>query len=189
MHRTVALLSFCLLASPAFAQWRDAQGNTLPNEPQRAQVDGFGAMLLVTPDADWKEKWDTPPETRPSYTSTDTVAVGETVTVLTFFSGNGADEMGKSNIHCDVRVTRPDGSVSSDVKDAECARGPAVGANYIQLLGPVIQVVAEPSDPRGVWRIEITLRDMVRNLTVPLATQVTLIDAKASPALRPMLSR
>lgn len=181
MRRIIAVLSLCLLAAPAAAQWRDPQGNFLPNAPDRAQVDGFGGMLLVTPDADWAEKWNTPPETRPSFNSTTTVAVGDTVTVLTFFGGSGADEAGLTHIRCDMRVTRPDGSTSVDVKDAECARGQAVDAKYIQLLGPHLQLVAEPGDLRGPWRIDVTLRDVTRNLTVPLTTQVTLTDAKSPP--------
>ena len=178
MRRIIVLLSMCLFAAPAFAQWSDKEGHDLPADTAHARSGDFSGMLLVTPDADWKQKWDTPPETTPNFRSTDTVAVGDKVTVLTFFSGPSADAAGLVNIRCDLRVVRPDGTFSTDVQDLECFHGKMQGANTnVYLAAPSIEVLAEPGDQRGLWRVEITLRDVVAGVTMPLSTQVTLTDA------------
>ena len=178
MRRIIVLLSICLFAAPAFAQWSDKEGHDLPADTARARSGDFSGMLLVTPDADWKQKWDTPPDTTPNFRSTDTVAVGDKVTVLTFFSGPSADAAGLVNIRCDLRVLRPDGSVSTDVKDVECYHGKLQGVvTNVYLAAPSIEVLAEPGDQRGLWRVEITLRDVVAGVTMPLSTQVTLTNA------------
>ena len=85
----LALLCFAALAvaAPASAQvdWQ-INGQSALGDRSRAGQDGFGAMMLVTPDvaAFWRA-WDGP--TPPQVVTTDRAARGQQVTGMVIFSG------------------------------------------------------------------------------------------------------
>ena len=59
-----------LISSIAKAEeggWRDKDGNPVPNTDSMNSIDGFGGWLIVTPDKDWEEKWNTPSEDIPHF--------------------------------------------------------------------------------------------------------------------------
>ncbi len=155
--------------------WTDAQGRLAPDTGARKAVQGFGGWLIVTPDSDWKEKWNTAPEAVPSFREATTVEYGEHLTLLTFFVNPQADADGAINVLCNIKLTKPDGSVPVDTKGVDCASGKLQGSpRNLRLTSAVIEFVGEKGDPPGVWRVELNLTDKNRNVSMPLKAEFTL---------------
>ena len=182
--RKVLLAVLFSLSLPAVADdekliWKDAQGNPAPEIESQKAKDGFSGMLLVTPDKDWEEKWDTPPDHVPSYRITSEVKVGDTVTTLIFFANPLTDATGIALVSCDIRVIRPDGSYSIDVEGAECYRGPIEGDKHdIRMAIPVLGFIGEPTDQLGEYVTEVRLIDTVRKVDLILKTRFSLVEGE-----------
>ena len=129
-------------AMPAQAQalvWKGPDGKPLQETESMKSKDGFAGSVLVTADEDWRAKWDTPPETKPSFTMAETVPYGKKVFVLTFFSNPLLDAQGNANVRCDLQIVAPGGKVTLDQKDATCFAGRMAGSPYnLYLSAPVI---------------------------------------------------
>lgn len=155
--------------------WRDEHGRAAPETEFRKSKDDFGGWLVVTPDADWKEKWNTSPETVPRFSTADTVERGKSLTILIFFINPKRDAGNNVEVTCDIQSIRPDGTFSVDQKDLPCLKGELQGNPYnIRLAAPVIKYVGEERDPTGKWIIRVTLKDKQRNVELPLQTSFTL---------------
>ena len=155
--------------------WKDQAGNLAGDTAARRSKNGFGGQLIVTPDADWKEKWDTSPETVPQYTTSETVERGKQLFILIFFVNPKVDDKNNANVTCDIQSIRPDGSFSINHHEVVCFRGKLEGSAYhIRLSAPVIKFVGEPKDPAGKWMIRVTLKDNYRNVRLPLQTSFML---------------
>jgi hypothetical protein len=145
------------------------QGNALSDTDARKSRNGFSAALLMTPDKDWQEKWNTPPETIPHFSeSTEVTADGE-LFILTFLANPSVDASGNTDVSCDFVVYRPDGSKSTNELDMPCFKTHLEGnpAN-VYLSAASLKYVAEPSDQRGTWRVNIVVRDRLRGVELPL---------------------
>jgi hypothetical protein len=178
-RRYILTLSACLLlARFAHAEdvvWKDEAGNPAPNTESRSSKNGFGGYLVVTPDADWRKKWETSPETVPHFNTSETVNRGQQLFILIFFINPGVDRDNNADVTCDIQSIRPDGSFSINQKDFVCFRGKLEGNPYnIRLSAPIIKFVGEPKDLAGKWMITVTLNDNRRNVRLPLKTSFTL---------------
>lgn len=174
-------IAFCLILS-AFAVagrippnedvvWKDESGRAAPNTGYRNSKNGFGGWLVVTPDADWKQKWETSPETVPHFNTADSVERGKVVTILIFYVNFGLDENKHADVTCDIKSIRPDSSVSIDKQGIQCLEGePDLTPTYIRLAPAVIKFTAEPSDLAGTWMIRVVLHDNIRHTHLPLKT-------------------
>ncbi len=182
MRLKFAVILSLLFATVALSQefaWRDESGQPIEETESQRSADGFAGLVLITPDPDWEEKWRTPPETTPHYTVTSTVRVGETVMLLVFFANPAVDDDGIAEIRCDFKMTRPDGSISIDVEDAECYRGPIHGDPYaVRLSNGLLGFVGEEDDVRGEWIADVVLTDAVRGVSLDLRTRFVLVDAE-----------
>ena len=155
--------------------WKDEQGRPAPDTEFRKSKDGFGGWVIVTPDADWREKWETSPETIPRFNTADKVERGNKVTILIFFLNPAVDAKKDVDVTCDIQSIRPDGSVSINERDLPCLKGELKGSpSNIRLAAPVIKFVAEPTDLAGKWIVKVTLRDNQRHVELPLKTSFTL---------------
>lgn len=153
--------------------WKDKDGKPVPQTESMRSRNGLLGWLLVTPDANWQEKWETPPETAPHFSVTDTVERGGRVFVLIFFGNLSPAADGSANLTCDIDITRPDGTASMHQADAVCFRGMVKGKvnpGSIFLADQVIGFLGEPSDPAGKWQVRVTLKDNVRKTVLPLST-------------------
>lgn len=140
-------------------------------------VDGFSALLLITPDADWKAKWETPSDTIPRFATTQEVRRGGKVFILTFFANAKVDATGHANISCDLDVVRPDGSYSQHETGLPCFQGPyETGRSLLVLTGLIVQFSGDPGDPAGKWLVRVRMHDDLRHATVPLDTWFELKD-------------
>lgn len=131
----------------------------------------FAGSLLATTDEDWKEKWDTPPDTKPKFSKADVVPYGKKVFLLTFFSNPKLDAAGNANVRCDFKIISPTGKVSLSQNDLNCYSGRIPGNPFnLYLSGSVIAFSGDPGDPPGVWSLEVKLRDKIRSVELPLRT-------------------
>jgi len=178
MHRFI-LCALVWLSWNAYGDepaWLDADRSKWTDTEFRKVKNDFAAMLLVTPDTNWKEKWDTPPDTVPRFRVAKTVKMGEQIVVLTFFVNPKPDEQGNANVICGIKVTRPNKTVSVNERNIPCMRAPLVGnPNYIRLSPAVIHFIGEKNDPLGTWVVEVDVEDVNRNTTLHLQTRFTLM--------------
>jgi hypothetical protein len=177
--RAILLTFFAASLAVARAEessvWHDEKGNPAPNTGFRTTKEGFGGWLFVTPDTDWKEKWDTSPESVPRFNIASVVHEGGKLFILTFFSNPKVDKKNEVNITCDVDLVRPDGTSSIHQRNVVCLRGKIQGSPYnIRLSAPVLEFLGEPKDPRGKWLVRVTLKDNNRQVALPLKTSFKL---------------
>jgi hypothetical protein len=157
--------------------WKDTNGKPAPNTEFRKSVKGFGGWLLVTPDQDWEEKWNTPSVVTPRFNEADTVKMGGRIFVLIFFANPALGPDGTATVLCDLEVERPNKTYSVQQKDVDCYKGPLSGpAQSVYLSFPVIGFVGEAGDPPGRWIVRVTLKDKHRGVEVPLRTHFVLKD-------------
>jgi hypothetical protein len=164
----------------AFAQeffWRDQRGQRAPDTEARKSEGGFGGWLVITPDQDWEAKWAVPDElATPAFNEAETLRFGETVVALIFIVNPLPNAEGNVNVRCDLRVTRPNGSVSVDQKDLACLEGPLLGNPFNIRVGlPTLQFVGEPGDAPGTWVFEVTVRDVQRAKALNLRSSIELL--------------
>lgn len=175
-ERQAQFLRDCIAAAqPRDNAWVTREGKPVPNSDSMKSIKGFGGWLMTTSDPDWKEKWNTSPETVPEFHGASQVDYGKRLTILTFYSNPQVDAAGGIEVLCDIKLMRPDGSVPVEQKGIECASGKLQGNPLnTRLTAAVIDFIGEDGDPPGVWRVEVTMTDKVRNVTVPLKTEFTL---------------
>lgn len=164
-------LALMALSLPAVADegWRDANGNAIADTPSAKSMQGFAAMLVVTPDKDWEKKWNTPPEVAPHFSEASEVSDGGALHILAFLSNPMLDPAGTASVTCDFRLTRPDGSRAIDESQLPCFAGKLeTNLKHIYLTSISVTFIEEPSEPRGQWKVDVTVRDMVRGVAIPL---------------------
>ena len=162
--------------------WRDSDGKPVPDTEFRKTSKDFAGMVLTTSDPDWEAKWNTPEHETPSFTEATKVRVGETVFTLIFLVNPKVSANGEVDVRCDLKVTRPNGTLSIDEKEVECMKGPLPGNPFnMRLAAPVLGFVGEDTDPVGTWQVDVTLRDVPRGVTLSLHTTFELLGA--APAM------
>jgi hypothetical protein len=173
-HLFSFVLSGLLCISSAHAQspiWQNNEGKPLPETEAMKSQDGFAGSILAVTDTDWKQKWETPPETTPSFNKASVVSYGTKVFILIFFSNPAQDEQQNSNIRCDLKITDPKGFEILSKQDMACFSGRIAGNPFNQYLSaPVISFAGDPDDPAGTWVVEVKLRDEIRRIELPLRT-------------------
>ncbi len=163
------------LAQSQSSLLRDSSGNPIAETESMKSKNDFAGSLLATTDEDWEKKWNTPPETKPNFNMAGTVPYGKKVFILSFFANPKLDPRGNANVRCDLRITSPTGKVALSQKDMVCFSGPIKGNLYnMYLSAPVIAFSGDPGDPPGVWVVEVSLRDEVRKVRLPLRTSFEL---------------
>jgi len=171
------LLLALLIIPHAYAEgYLGRELSSWPQTESRKVKKDFAAWLLVTPNLDWQERWDTPPDTTPYFDVAKEVHLGESLVILTFFTNPAITENRHSYVKCSLKVTRPDGSLSVPKQEFDCINGILNGnPRNIRLSPAAIQFTAEKTDPLGVWIVDVTLEDTVRNVTLNLTTTYEMV--------------
>lgn len=158
-------LLMCAAVTPAIAQTGGAQTSA------QASSGGFMVVASIVTDADWREKWNTPPETAPKFHGPGKMKPGEKAWLLTFFSGARLKD-GVAKLKCDVTITDPDGEVQRHPAQL-CFEGRTPGAEgSLFLTGLEIGFEVSPKDLDGITTFEIGVTDMQRGLRVPVEVSV-----------------
>lgn len=164
--------------------WRLSDGSKAPDTKSKKSVNSFGGWLVVTPDIDWEEKWNTPRENVPSFTVAEEVMLGEELTILPFFANPKLDQSSSINILCDIKLTRPDGSFPIKEQDVPCAQWTLeVDPMAIFLTQTVIKYIGEEGDQFGEWTVHFNIKDAIRNVSIPLETSFRLVKSKTSKSI------
>ena len=163
------LLASVSVGAAAQVGWHDRSGKPIPETPSMKSSGGLGAALLITPDSDWQAKWNTAADTIPRFNETRKVGPGGALYILTFLSNVQTDLVsGMTDITCDFAVVRPDGTDSVRQQDLPCLKIHPGAPGYVYLSNASITYTADPGDPRGVWQVDVTVKDHVRNVSIPL---------------------
>jgi hypothetical protein len=179
-HLFILLLSLHVLhAQDKPLSWRDQNGMPVANTESRKSVENFGAFVLITSDADWQKKWNTPASETPRFTEIHKLRRGEKAWVLIFFANPQQNDDKWVDVKCDIKITRPNGKVTEN-KGVNAMRlqleGPATSTFMAE---PVIGFLGEESDPLGDWLFEVTLHDLNRKVSIPVKTKFTLVEKDA----------
>jgi hypothetical protein len=180
------LITLPLIAYAETGGWITRNGQPVPNSDAMKSINGFGGWLVVTPDTDWEEKWNTSPETIPNFSEAKDVSYGEQLTILTFYINPMTTRSGEIDVSCDIKVTRPDGSSSVNAKGVQCAAGKLQGnPRNVRLSTAIIKYIGEDGDPPGIWIVEVTLTDRARGTAIPLKTHFNLKRENANNHINP----
>lgn len=175
ISKIILLLFVSSVSYAESGKWLGPERSTWTDTEYRKTENDFGGWLIVTPDMDWKEKWNTHPDTVPYFNEAKSVKVGNQIVILTFFVNPKTNEKKQTNVLCDIKVTRPDKSVSINQKGIICMQGELQGnPDYIRLAPAVINFTGEESDPVGKWDIEVGISDVFRKTKLQLKTSFVL---------------
>ena len=170
----LTLLLFAATSVNAQEGWRNQDGSAKPDTDSSKSVNDFAGMVLITPDADWQKKWDTPAETTPNFNVAKEAKRGQRLFVLIFFANPQTDD-GVVNVTCDIDVLEPDGTSQAHQADAVCLKGVMSGdRRNLRLAATVIGFVGDPGDPTGKWTVRVSLKDNQRHVTIPLESSFLL---------------
>lgn len=164
---------FSVLSISFFSHANNVQQNinsyTQHELSERQSKAGFSALLIITADNDWQAKWGTPPAKIPHFTATNEVSAGGELAILTFLSNPKLDSSGMTDVVCDLKVTRPDGSTSINKLNVPCFRVYLrTEPKHVYLTTASIKYIEEPEDPRGKWTVVVTVTDRNRGVSVTL---------------------
>lgn len=178
--KKLLLLVLCICCSPLYAEyggWVTKDGKPSPNTDNMKSIKGFGGWLLITPDKDWATKWETPTETTPNFNEASEVRYGDQLAALTFFINPLLDSKRHINILCDIKVIRPDKTISYDNRNLDCASGVLNGdPRNVRLSNMIINFIGEDGDPAGSWVVEVNIIDKNRDVLIPLRAEFELIS-------------
>ena len=156
--------------------WKLADGSKAPETQNQKSVNGFGGWLIVTPDKDWEEKWNTPSEHVPHFAEASEVKIGEELTILPFFANPKLDKSLNFELTCTIQVEKPDRTYSINEKNIPCASGKMeMSPMSIFLTQTVVKYIGEKGDPFGVWTVHFEIKDVKRGVSVPLKTSFKLV--------------
>lgn len=172
---TLAAMAVLYTAPVAAQEWKDSQGRPVAQSDAHRIVSGLGGWLFITPEKSWLARLKNPSATVPVINTTDSLRVGEEVTILIMLANPGRDATGKSSVLCDLRVMRPNRITAMDVKGLDCLVGPQSGDPMsVRLASQWLAFKGEATDPPGMYAVEVRLQDTVGNVTVPLKGTFTL---------------
>lgn len=134
----------------------------------------FSARVIATADMTWHAKWNTSRSTIPAFASAKSVAKGETLHIVTLFTGAQTGTFNRARVACDFLIQKPDGKTAMAQKNTPCYTGEVAAANLVYRVAPIIKFVGDPGDPVGVWRVSVTVRDAISGKSVTTRTSFEL---------------
>ena len=130
-------------------------------------------MMMTLSDVDYLNKWELPKA--PTFTEVSSVAPGDSLFVVIFFSNPKLNKNKEADVLCDFKITKPDGSLSMDSKGVPCYVRPVAGnPKNIFMSDQNISFHRDPKDPTGVWKVDVNVIDKNAGATVALKSKFTL---------------
>ena len=127
----------------------------------------FGAQLWLVQGLQFFQDW-----RKPQTPAIDPVAIaprGQQIYTAIILYGIAHDTADLSNVSYDVVVRRPDGSVYSEHKNMVGWEDLAPASSHELELGhDYVGIDISPTDPAGLYSVEVTVFDHVSGVTLPL---------------------
>jgi hypothetical protein len=145
-------------------------------------VGDFGAMILMTMNADQALKnWLAPPS-EGFHVSTDSVVDRNVpIEALIVFSGCKANEQGNCFTEVDYLIVAPDGSVYADFKNTELWKDkPEIPVGKFGLAVDRVIVSIEDNELLGEYEVKCTIRDLNTGLTFKITSKFTVVEKQKS---------
>lgn len=174
-------------APPAYETWRNARGERADDMPGMKSNKGFGAAihLVAASEAErFVREWnETSAEHAPKLTPADSVARGESVVLLILYAGCSAKSEGPAPCDAtfDVKTLDPNGKALIEQFDIALARDLPAYPRIVQLSPVTLQTDFDATDPLGLYRYDVTLRNPERNAIVALTETIVLTDKASTP--------
>jgi hypothetical protein len=132
--------------------------------------DGLSLLVVLINDKGFLDEWQRPE--MPQVIPIDTYKRGDEVIPIIIFSSDGKDENGNADLTYDIKIMKPDGTTYGDFKQLEVWKNAA--APVMHLVKQPIDIRLEENDPLGLYRIEATIHDNNKKVSVDfhLAFQV-----------------
>ena len=166
----VVLLGAMCLPMDCLAQWQTKEGTPIPESGQVKSQDGFSAMLVMTPDANWRDEWDKPPEQDPHFTTSHSVSLGKELNILVILSNPALGPGLLADVECDFSVQRPDGRFSIDQHGLPCFKTEVPGnPDHLYMTTITLKFLSEASDQKGEYKVGVTLHDRNRGASIALS--------------------
>ena len=145
-------------------------GKIAPNDEHVKSINGFGAQLWIIEDQEFFEKWNIPSDTV-KINNVYKAKRGKPVFVIILFGNPGVDEKGKAQIEGSIKIKTAEGKIYGEVQNANIWRDlPAPKKNSLGLSVDYMGIVIEPTDPSGIYRVETTVHDKIKNVKLNLKT-------------------
>lgn len=141
---------------------RDVQSNT----DNVKAVGNFGAQLYLVGDEGFFQDWKKP--TTPNIAPVALAVRGQSIYTVVIFYGPSQDSKGLSNVSYDITVRRPDGSVFTERKDMIGWQNLAPDERELQLGRNYIGINVGPSDPAGLYTVDLLIHDNIARVDLPL---------------------
>ena len=176
-----------LLGAPAAAQeqaddfsWH-LNGRPVEGDRSEATRDGFGAMMMITPDVEqfWAA-WAGP--SPPQLVTTDRAVRNRPVHAMLIFTGCRAGADGNCDVDAAFTILAPDGSRYGEVLRGKVWEGPPPPGRNLQLSVGSVALRVEPHDPLGTYTIRAELTDRVAGTSVSVEREVLAMEAEEEPA-------
>ncbi len=100
--------------------------------------------------------------------SSESVKVGKEAAIFIFFSGCKADKAKKCNSNISFTIYKPNGKVYAKTKKLELWKGKPLGKGKLKLSSAQIGIEVEKKDPKGKYRVEAKLIDVIAKKTITL---------------------
>jgi hypothetical protein len=174
-------LLICFLPSTSSAQW-EVGGDAPEDASWRKTAGTFGAMLLVTPDAERffatvRNALERGEE--PEVETTVRVRRGRSVSAVIVISRCAVDPDGNCDTTVDYRVVAPDGSEYARFSAAEVWTGkPGPPAGVLQPGVTNLDLEIEPDDALGEYRVEAVVWDRVSGVRLALWSPLKVLPAE-----------
>lgn len=173
MLRHAAMVGALVLGPASIAEAAEAR------PAAEASRSGFKVVVLVTTDADWREKWNSSSDSVPHFGGPGVMKSGDTATVLTLFS-NPRLKNGQAALHCDLTVINPDGT-SDRHPPQPCFEGPIPGGPHsLHMAGLEIGFQVSPTDLSGLHGFEIGVTDVHAGVRVPVKVAVEFATGRSA---------
>lgn len=176
--------------APATDAWRTAQGERAEDAPGMKSNKGFGAMIHLATKTEaerFVREWnETSAAHAPALKAADGIARGESIVLLILYAGCSAQAEGPApcTATLDVKTLDPNGKVLMEQFDIALARDVPAYPRIVQLSPISLQTDFDATDPLGLYRYDVVLRNPERNATLALTETIVLSDKPANTDAR-----
>lgn len=149
-------------------QWT-ANGKPVSDKPNLNIVNGFSVMLFLTdnPRIFEERNTKTPLNIEPLTKARRNIPIHAVI----LMSDPGVDSAGAADVTVDLAVRKPGGGIFAQTKDSVCWKGKYVApAHSLQLSKGRMAIQINPGDLPGIYTVEITVRDNIKKIDVPVKT-------------------